>query len=124
MSLSESRPRTDLLMEAASTMRKHLLVGGVVCAAAMTIHFTFSPFLIASNIGLPFGYYGKLNRIRGELEARPGFKVVSIAMHRDWSLEDFWITVRRADGTEAKLAFENSNTRSLSDLRRELQGLD
>jgi hypothetical protein len=79
--------------------------------------------LCGPNLGLPIGYYGKLKTMRREIERRPGLTIVRVAMHRDWSLEDFWITVRRPDGSKIELAFVNANIRSRADLRRELERL-
>ena len=45
------------------------------------------------NLGMPFGYYGKLNRVVSALDALPSVDVVDVRMNRDVSLEDFSVDV-------------------------------
>lgn len=73
------------------------------------------------NLGLPFGYYGKFNRVLSHVEANPDLEVVQTTLHRDLSLEDFYITVRTQDGHEVRLQFEEAHKRPLGNLLQELE---
>lgn len=50
------------------------------------------------NLGMPFGYYGKLNRVVSALDALLNVDVVDVRMNRDVSLEEFSVDVL-IDGT-------------------------
>ena len=76
---------------------------------------------IGPNLGLPFGYYGRFNRILARIEANPELEVIRTTLHRDMALEDFYITVRTQDEREVRLRFEEAHTRPLSDLLKELK---
>lgn len=78
---------------------------------------------IGPNLGLPFGYYGKFNRVLAHAEANPELEVLRTTLHRDLALEDFYITVRTEDEREVRLRFEEAHTRPLSDLLQELKKL-
>lgn len=86
----------------------------------LLVQLAYLPRPRGPNLGLPFGYFGKFNRITAEIESRPGVEIVDVALHRDLTLEDFWITVRLPDGQEVELAFPNANVRSFQDLAQEL----
>jgi len=79
---------------------------------------------IGPNLGLPFGYYGKFNRVLAHVEANPELEVVRTTLHRDSALEDFYITVRTQEKREVRLRFEGAHTRPLSDLLQELENLN
>ena len=91
--------------------------------------FSFSILLIGAldrtgigrNLGLPFGYYGKLNNVLARVEANPVLEVIRTTLHRDKELEDFYITVRTQDERDMCLRFEEAQTRSLSELIQELE---
>lgn len=104
--------------------RRALLGAGLIAVLFVTAMLIWMPPAVFPNLGFPFGYYGKFNRIRSAIEQRPGAEIVSIAMHRDLTLEDFWITVRKMDGQQVKIAFQNANIRSYEDLLKELDVLD
>lgn len=72
------------------------------------------------NLGLPFGYYGQFNRVLARVEADPELGVIRTTLHRDATLEDFYITVRTQGAREVRLRFEEAHTRSLIDLLQEL----
>ena len=76
---------------------------------------------IGPNLGLPFGYYGKFNRVLARVEANPELEVIRTTLHRDMALEDFYITVRTQDEREVRLRFEEAHTRPLSGLLQELK---
>ena len=76
---------------------------------------------IDPNIGLPFGYYGKFNKVLAQVEANPKLEVIRTTLHRDRELEDFYITVRTQDDRDMCLRFEEAHTRSLSELLQELE---
>lgn len=75
---------------------------------------------LGPNLGLPFGYYGKYNRVLAHVEADPDLEVIRTTLHRDMTLEDFYITVRTQERHEVRLRFEEAHTRPLSDLLQEL----
>ena len=81
----------------------------------------FLYFPVTHDLGLPFGYYGKVNRILGRISDCPHLEVVFVARHKDLTLEDFWVTVRDSDGVETELAFPNANMRCVPDLAEELR---
>jgi hypothetical protein len=95
----------------------------VVIAASISLLAVASCGILyfpAYDLGLPIGYYGKVNRVLARLAACPHLEVTFVAMHRDLTLEDFWITVRDASGAETQLEFVNANVRPVSDLAHEL----
>ena len=92
-----------------------------LCLSAMWIGL-YESIGYYSNTGLPFGYYGKLNRVVNELEEIPGLEVVDIGLHKDTTLEDFWITIELG-GVKEELAFEGASARSLADLYSEFRHL-
>lgn len=76
---------------------------------------------IGPNLGLPFGYFGRFNRILARIEANPQLEVTRTTLHRDVALEDFYITVRTQDEREVCLRFEEAHTRPFSELLHELE---
>jgi len=76
---------------------------------------------IGPNLGLPFGYYEKFNRVIARVEDNPNLKIIRTTLHRDIELEDFYITVQMQDEREVRLRFEGADTRSLSELFQELE---
>lgn len=78
---------------------------------------------IGPNLGLPFGYYGKFNRVLAHVETDPELEVIRSTLHRDMALEDFYITVRTKEEREVRLRFEEAHTRPLSDLLKELESV-
>ena len=76
---------------------------------------------VGPNLGLPFGYYGKLNQVVARIEANPGVEIVETLLHRDLTLEDFSITVRRGDEPAIELDFGGASERPMSELFQELE---
>lgn len=76
---------------------------------------------VGPNLGLPFGYYGKLNQVVARIEANPGVEIVQTLLNRDLTLEDFSITVRRGDEPEIDLDFGGASERPMSELFEELE---
>jgi len=76
---------------------------------------------IGPNLGLPFGYYGRFNRVLARIQASPDIEVIRTTLHQDRELEDFYITVRTQDGREVRLRFEEAHTRPFSELVQELK---
>ena len=76
---------------------------------------------IGPNLGLRFGYYGRLNRVLARIEASPDVRGVRTTLHRDQALEDFYITVRTRDGREVALRFEEAHARPFEQLLGELE---
>ena len=76
---------------------------------------------IGPNLGLPFGYHGRFNRVLARIEASPDVEVLRTTLHRDDALEDFYVTVRTQDGREVRLCFEEAHTRPFGELVQELE---
>ena len=76
-------------------------------------------FGIGPNLGFKFGYYGKLNTVLSEIINTKSVDVVEVGLHKDLTLEDFYITVEHR-GQLVKLEFENANIRTIDDLLIEL----
>jgi len=76
---------------------------------------------IGPNLGLPFGYYGRLNRILDRIEANPELEVRRVDLHRDSTLEDFYITVRTPTDGDVRLQFEGASERPFGKLLEELR---
>lgn len=76
---------------------------------------------VGPNLGLPFGYYGKLNQVVARIETNPGVEIVQTLLHRDVTLEDFSITVRRYGGPEIELEFGGASEASISELFEKLE---
>ena len=99
-----------------------LWLGLATLAASLSILvlFALDRIGVGPNLGLPFGYYGRFNRILARIEANPELEVVRTTLHRDTALEDFYITVRTQDEREVRLRFEEAHTRPFSQLLQEL----
>ncbi len=75
------------------------MIGRVACVVGLSgglALFLASPW--APDWGLPVGYYGQLNRVKRVIERQPALTVVDVRLHRDVSLEDFWIDLRCDNG--------------------------
>ena len=98
-------------------------LGLVTLVASLSILFflALDRIGIGPNLGLPFGYFGRFNRILARIQASPDIEVIRTTLHRDMALEDFYITVRTQDEREVRLRFEEAHTRPTSDLLQELK---
>ena len=76
---------------------------------------------IGPNLGFPFGYYGKLNRVLSHIEDNTALEIIETTLHRDVELEDFYIMVRTQEGSEISLQFEEGDTRTINDLLKGLK---
>lgn len=72
----------------------------VVLLAAAACLFVSPLSGLLPNVGLPFGYYGKLNRVRARLQSLPNVEIVRIRGNYDITLEDFTFDLR-IDGKHA-----------------------
>lgn len=68
-------------------MKRGVLILGALSIIALC--YGVAVVGIGGNLGLPFGYYGKLNRVRAEIERVPGLKITGETLHKDLTLEDF-----------------------------------
>ena len=79
---------------------------------AFALSSAFITFGVASgtypNVGLPFGYYGKFNRMQRLLDACPGFEIRDSWQHRDLTLEDFGFTLEEPGGRRLELEFDGA----------------
>ena len=107
--------------EMKSQTKRWIAPATLVASFCILIFLTVDRIGIAPNVGLPFGYYGEFNRVLSHLEDDPGLKVTQTRLHRDRTLEDFYISVRTQDHREMILQFTEVPTRSLGDLLQELQ---
>ena len=103
--------------------KKKLLLGTATLVASLSILFFLAVDLIGfgPNLGLPFGYYGRFNRILARIEANPDLEVRRVDLHRDSTLEDFYITVRTPTDGEVLLRFEGASDRPFGELLQELK---
>ena len=76
---------------------------------------------LGPNLGFPFGYYGRFNRVLARIEASPDVEVLQTTLHRDLELEDFNVTVRTQDGREVSLTFAGAHERPFDELLEELE---
>ncbi|MHC4462841.1 MAG: hypothetical protein ACYS6W_03810 [Planctomycetota bacterium] len=107
--------------------RKKILSGillGVVLVGILCL-FIFSAFFIvfgsSLNIGLPFGYYGKYNRVKYKLKSFPDIHIVGRYCHRDITLEDFGFVVKTKGGLHVMLDF--TSDRKTDELFKRADGL-
>jgi hypothetical protein len=77
----------------------------VASSTFITLGVAFGTF---PNVGLPFGYYGKFNRIQRALNACSGVKVIDSWQHRDLILEDFGFTIQEPSGRPLELEFNGA----------------
>jgi len=75
---------------------------------------------IGPNLGLSVGYYGRLNRILSRIETSPKLEITEVRLHRDTTLEDFYVVVRTDEGKEIELTFVGAAERPFDELLREL----
>ena len=54
---------------------------------------------IGGNLGLSFGYFGKLNLVRAEILSIPGLDIIGQSLHKDVTLEDFALDVTNGTNT-------------------------
>lgn len=103
--------------------KRKLWLGLATMVASLSILFFLAVDLIGigPNLGLPFGYYGRFNRVLAQIQASPDVEVIRTTLHRDVALEDFYITVRTQDEREVRLRFEEAHTRPFSELVQELK---
>ena len=74
------------------------LVVVVVLAVACLLVSPLS--MLLPNLGLPFGYYGKLNKVRDRLQSMSNVEIVGVRGNYDVTLEDFTFDLR-IDGKHA-----------------------
>ena len=103
--------------------KRKLWLGLATLVASLSILFFLAVEVIGigPNLGLPFGYYGRFNRILARIQASPDIEVIRTTLHREQSREDFYITVRTQDEREVRLRFEEAQTRPFSELVQELK---
>ena len=103
--------------------KRKLWLGLATLVASLSILFFLAVDLIGigPNLGLPFGYYGRFNRILARIEANPELEVRRVDLHRDSTLEDFYITVRTPTDGEVRLQFEGASERPFVELLQELE---
>jgi hypothetical protein len=89
-------------------MKKALLLGVIVGGIILLLvpSMVAISFLLP-NIGLPFGYYGKFNRVKYRLKHVDGIRILGYHQHKDLSLEDFWFTVQTQKGLAFDLQFSH-----------------
>jgi hypothetical protein len=68
--------------------------------------------MIGPNLGMPWGYYGDLNRTKSRLEAIDGVSVESEHGNYDLSVESFWFEVVVDDVHHTQLFFPEGCTRA------------
>lgn len=104
--------------------KKHKKVLGIALGLTATmaglVFVAADQIGIGPNLGLPFGYYGRFNRILSRIEANPKLEVTEVRLHRDTTLEDFYIVVRNEDTEEVELTFWGADERPFDDLLQEL----
>ena len=109
--------------EAHMKRNQKLWFGLATLVASLSILFFLAVDLIGigPNLGLSFGYYGRLNRILARIETKPELEVRRVDLHRDSTLEDFYITVRTPSDGDVRLRFEGASDRPFGDLLQELE---
>ena len=100
-----------------------LWVALVICVLVLGL-LSLDRLGLGPNLGLPFGYYGRFNRVLEQIRANPDVEVVQTTLHRDQQLEDFTITVRTLDGRNVLLSFPEAHTRPYDELVRELKKIE
>lgn len=94
---------------------------GLTSVALVVLLLVAADFMgVAPNLGLRFGYYGRLNRVLARVESNPQLEVLRVDLHRDMTLEDFYITVRTATDGDVRLRFEGADQRPFHELLEEL----
>ena len=90
----------------------------VIVLAVLFLFWSFFPFILGfeSNIGLPFGYYGRLNRVISRIKDIPNTRVVRTWVHKDTSIEDFGFLVQTQSGLQFRLQFAEAHTRRTYEL--------
>ncbi len=71
--------------------RKTVVTLLLLAVAIFMVALLFTPF--GPNLGLPVGYYGKLNRIKSRVDKLPGVTVVGVRANYDITLEEFSVDV-------------------------------
>ncbi len=111
----------ERLRNHAEGLRKQLAAGEITQEELKVKIEAAEFFGIGPNMGFSFGYYGRFNRIIARIKTNPELEVIRTTLHRDTTLEDFYITVRTQDEREVRLRFEGADTRPFSELLQELK---
>ena len=101
--------------------RLWLFLATLVASLSILFFLAVDFYGIGPNLGLPFGYYGRFNRILARIEANPELEVRRVDLHRDITLEDFYITVRTPTDWDVRLRFEGASDRPFGELLQELE---
>ncbi|HZW08974.1 MAG TPA: hypothetical protein VFF69_03645 [Phycisphaerales bacterium] len=108
---SELRERWRLVVwlgdRTAHRVLRALMMVGI---AVLSLWLLAAVFLgLGPNLGLPFGYYGKLSRVVSRLESIPGVEVVDVATNHDVTLEDFLVVVSIHGTRRASIEFPDAD---------------
>lgn len=89
------------------------LAAGAVSCAAVALLVAWSPLGLGPNPGMPFGYYGKLNRVLDRWESLPGVHVRNALVNRDVHLEDFTVELLVHGSHRTSLEFPDAPAEAL-----------
>ena len=86
-----------------------ILLGVILIVMSCFFLFSICPFCcsFAPNIGLPFSYYGKFNRVKYRLKRVSGIRILRYRQHKDFSLEDFRFIIQTEGGLNIDLEFSH-----------------
>lgn len=76
---------------------------GVLAAIPVVFVLLMVAWYAQPNIGLPFGYYGRLNRTVSAIERVPGVTVQETIAHHDLDLEEITITAKLDTGETVRI---------------------
>lgn len=82
----------------AKIMKRNTILIGTITGSIFALLFAAFLYLpFCPNWGLTFGYYGEFNRQSSAFEQND-LKITDVGLHKDVSLEGFWITGRTPEG--------------------------
>jgi len=89
----------------------------LIAVASLTLLSVVGAFIadLAVNFGLPFGYYGELNRLTAALDSLAGLEIEDVGYNSDVSLEEITFWILDARGLRHQIDFgQNDPIRKLA----------
>lgn len=85
------------------------IIAGFIIYLVLLGGAVFFEFYSGHNIGVEFGYYGRLNRFQHAIETMPNVEIVDVFLHRDITLEGFEFNLLVNNETKFSLWISETN---------------
>jgi len=112
LTLDEALPHVLRRRRWRENARATIIAFGLLAAVPVALFVLTAVWYLQPNIGLPFGYYGRLNRTVSAIERVPGLTVQEARGNQDVTLEEIWISARLATGESVRIEIPQDLTLS------------